>query len=291
MIRNWFLPHKYTHKKAHLISWEGLLVYVLLFMLLQVSFSIIGHLKPGILGISAAIDHKKIIELTNNERTKLGLGPLKENEALAKAALMKADNMFEENYWAHFAPSGYTPWDFILGAGYQFTFAGENLAKNFYTADDIVAAWMASPTHKENILNPRYQDIGIVVTEGLLNGQKTTLVVQMFGNTQALASIPTVSINGQKIAVEKKDYQQTPQLVASIKTTSPSTTSLLIDPNMILKNLGLFVIAFIVLLLMVDFMVLRKRGVFRISSHHLAHMVFLSAAAATILSNSGGSIL
>ena len=171
--RNWFLPHKDTHKKAHLISWEAILIYVLFFMLLQVGFSIISYTKPGVLGITANIDQKKVIELTNIEREKKGLPPVLENEALDKAARLKAENMFSENYWAHFAPSGKTPWDFILGAGYHFTFAGENLAKNFYSSDEVVAAWMASPTHRDNLLNSHYKDIGIAVTEGILNGQKT----------------------------------------------------------------------------------------------------------------------
>lgn len=66
--------------------------------------------------------------------------------------------MFDENYWAHFAPSGKSPWDFILGSGYKFTFAGENLAKNFYNSQDVMNAWMASKVgHKENLLNSKYQ--------------------------------------------------------------------------------------------------------------------------------------
>ena len=55
-LANWFIPHKDTHKKALLLSWDGLLIYVLIFILLQVSFSIIGYTKPGVLGISANIN-------------------------------------------------------------------------------------------------------------------------------------------------------------------------------------------------------------------------------------------
>src|SRR3989338_6375783 len=107
--QNWFIPHKDTHKKAHLISWEGLVIYIMIFILLQVGFSIVGYTRPGILGITSSIDQKMLIELTNKEREKLGFTPVTENEALDKAALAKAQNMFSENYWAHFAPSGKTP--------------------------------------------------------------------------------------------------------------------------------------------------------------------------------------
>lgn len=287
--QNWFLPHQDTHKKAHLISWEGLVIYVLIFILLQVSFSIISYTKPGILGISGNIDQKKLIELTNIERQKKGLSPVSENDALNKAAILKAQNMLSENYWAHFAPSGKTPWDFILGAGYKFTVAGENLAKNFSSADNVVAAWMASPTHRDNLLNPKYQDIGIAVEEGVLNGQKTILVVQEFGSTQVIAAKPTVEVQGKQIEVPKQDFNK-PELVAVASGTKQNINTL-IDPYAVSKVAGFSVIILITVLLTIDVWVLKKRGVFRITSHHIAHMALLSLAAGSLLVASPGAIL
>jgi uncharacterized protein YkwD len=188
-LRHLFIPHRDTHKKAHLISWQAIAAYILLFIILQTSFQIISVVNPGVLGTSSNIDQKRLIDLTNEERAKLGLSPLKENTSLDEAASKKAANMFEENYWAHFAPSGKSPWDFIQGSGYKFTYAGENLAKNFNESPDVVSAWMASPTHRENIVNPHYKDIGIAVVDGTLNGVHTTLVVQEFGSTDVLVQI------------------------------------------------------------------------------------------------------
>ena len=227
-IKNWFLPHKETHKKAHLISWEALLFYILFFILLQVGFSLVSYSKPGLLGVSSNIDQKVIIELTNKEREKQGLAPLKENEALDKAAGLKAQNMIAENYWAHFAPSGKTPWDFILGSGYKFTFAGENLAKNFYSSNEVVLAWMASPTHRDNLLNNKYQDIGVAVVDGILNGQKTTLIVQEFGTTEVFAGGPNVSVAGKDVPIPKTEYNNKPELLGSVQI--PKTNPSLIDP-------------------------------------------------------------
>lgn len=295
--RNLFLPHKETHKKAHLISWEAFLAYVLLFILLQVSFSLVGFAKPGVLGITASIDQKKLIELTNIERQQKGISPVRENDSLNKAAKLKADNMFEENYWAHFAPSGKSPWDFILGSGYKFTYAGENLAKNFYKSDEVVAAWMASPSHRDNLLNAKYQDIGIAVVEGTLNGQKTTLVVQEFGSTQNLAGAPVVDVQGKQIAVVKNDYIK-PALVASAVETvagtvvgTQSNTKTILDPYLVSKTAGLSVISLIMILLVIDFLVLKRRGVFRLSSHHIAHMALLSLAAGSLVLASPGVII
>lgn len=288
-LSNWFLPHKDTHKKAHLISLEALIIYILFFILLQVGFSIVSYSKPGLLGIASNIDQKKLIDLTNKERVKKGFSAVVENEALDKAAALKAQNMFSENYWAHFAPSGKTPWDFILGSGYKFTYAGENLAKNFYNSDDVVVAWMNSPTHRDNLLNSKYQDIGIAVVDGVLNGEKTTLVVQEFGSTQNVSAQPVVSTNGKQTVVPIEEYNQKPQLVASAQT--PTLTKPLIDPFQASKGAGVGVISLITILLAVDFMVLRRRGILRLSSHHVAHMALLSVAAASLILASSGVIL
>lgn len=288
-LRNWFLPHKDTHQKAHLISWEATLIYVLLFILLQVGFSIVSYSKPGVLGITANIDQKKLIELTNIERVKKGLGTVSENEALDKAARLKAENMFQENYWAHFAPSGKTPWDFILGAGYHFTFAGENLAKNFYTSSEVVTAWMASPTHRDNLLNSHYKDIGIAVVEGVLNGQKTTLIVQEFGTTEILANKPIVEVQGKQIAVPSKDLTDKPQLVEAV--TRVNISKPLIDPYQVTKIAGFSLIVVITSLLALDMWILKRRGVLRISSHGMAHMALLSLAAGSLMMSSPGVIL
>lgn len=288
-LRNWFIPHKDTHKKAYLISWEALLIYILLFIFLQVGFSIVGYTKGGVLGITGNIDQKKIIELTNKEREKKGLPDVVENEALDKAAQMKAQNMFVENYWAHFAPSGKSPWDFILGSGYKFTYAGENLAKNFYNSDDVVSAWMASPTHKDNLLNSKYQDIGIAVVDGVLNGQKTTLVVQEFGTTQNVSPQPIVDLSGKKNIVSVEDYNQKPELVQSVQT--PEIGKSLIDPYKFSKTAAVTLISFMGILLALDMIILYKRGVFRLTSHYLAHMSLLTVTLASILSSHSGAIL
>lgn len=289
-LHQWFIPHKDTHKKAHLISWEGMVIYILLFILLQVGFSIINYTTPGVLGINSSIDQKKLIELTNIERGKKGLPPVSENSALDKAAALKAENMFQENYWAHFAPSGKSPWDFIIGSGYKFTFAGENLAKNFYNSDDVVTAWMNSPTHRDNLLNSKYKDIGIAVVEGTLNGQKTTLIVQMFGTNEMIAAQPAVEVQGKEVAVPEQAFSNTPALVDALGETK-LVTNTLIDPYSVSKMVGFSIITLMTILLAVDLWVLKRRGVLRLSSHHFAHMSLLALSAGGLYTASPGAIL
>lgn len=287
-LHNWFLPHKDTHKKAHLISPHAILAYALLFILLQVGFSIFSFYKPGVLGINSGVDLKKVIELTNIERAKAGLSPVSENSELDKAAQLKAANMFEENYWAHFAPSGKTPWDFILGSGYRFTLAGENLAKNFQSSDEVVTAWMNSKTHRDNLLNSNYKDIGVAVVDGVLNGQKTTVVVQEFGTTEALAQKPSIDVSGKQIAVPQDDFSK-PLILAA--TGTKLNIKSIFNPYQFSKYAGLTVLSLIVFLLALDLLVLYRRRVFRNSSHHLAHMALLSLAAGSLLLAGPGAVL
>ncbi len=295
-FHHWFIPHKQTHQKAKLLSWQGLAVYALLFIMLQVSFSIIGYTKPGVLGVTSNIDQKTVIDLTNQERAKNGLPPVEENSALDKAAELKAQNMFAENYWAHFSPSGKSPWDFILGSGYKFTYAGENLAKNFYSANEVVVAWMNSPTHRENLLNDKYRDIGVAVAEGVMNGQKTVLVVQEFGTTVIPPTLaqgsnqPTVAISGENLPVPRQEYNAQPMLVAS-SVAGNSAIRPLFDPYVVYRVLGVSVISFLGVLLMLDLVILKRRGVLRISSYHLAHFALLSVSLTAILHSGPGAIL
>lgn len=294
-LHQWFIPHRDTHKKAHLLSLEALAVYIVLFLALQLSFSLVNIVKPGILGVASNIQKEEIIRLTNQERAKIGLGLMSENQALDGAALAKAQNMFAENYWAHFSPSGKDPWSFMSASGYNFSFAGENLAKNFSDNQSVVTAWMNSPTHRENMVNPKYKDIGVAVLDGTLNGQRTTLVVQMFATTENLASLPnsppTVNVAGQSHSVATQETPVNTLPVVANLGNVPAEEEILIDQFKITKSVGLGLISLMVILLAIDLIILRKRGVFRITSYHLAHMAILGVAAAALLSASPGAIL
>lgn len=311
-ILHYFLPHPETHKKAKLLSWHFLLIYILLFILIRAGLDIVSVYKPGVLGTNAELSIEKIIEGTNIERQKAGLSAVTYNAQLSEAARAKAQNMFAENYWAHFAPSGKDPWGFMKAAGYKFSYAGENLARNFSNSDDMVAAWMASPTHRENLLNSRYSDIGIAVEEGVLQGQKTTLVVQMFGRPyDAIAVKPqTVVTNDKPLA--QATQAPAPQIVQvtpapEVITPEPQIPSAksvlvagtqnnpipnaLIDPTIVIKAAGMSFFVLISVLLLADFIVLKKRGVFRLSSAHVAHLSFLALAGASTIISKVGEIL
>ncbi|KKR80447.1 MAG: hypothetical protein UU73_C0001G0217 [Candidatus Daviesbacteria bacterium GW2011_GWA1_41_61] len=308
---HYFLPHPQTHQKAHLLSWHFLLIYLLLFMLLRVGLDLVSIYQPGVLGVAANINMQRVIEETNRERQQKGFPPLVENPNLAAAARAKAANMFEENYWAHFSPTGKDPWGFITKSGYKFVYAGENLAKNFQTSEEVVQAWMNSSSHRDNLLNSKYQEIGIAVVDGTLQGQQTTLVVQMFGTPYTKAAVPQsapqTDLVGKKVSLDmapaevgpasqtKEPSQVVPNremVVAGSNIQSAlSLNKPLIDPVALTKTVSLIFMGLISILLLLDLIILRRRGVFRISSHHLAHLSFLAVSGAAILASNSGDIL
>lgn len=304
---HFFLPHHKTHKKAHLISVKALLVYVLLFITLQFGFQGIAVVKPQVLGITSDINQQDLIKLTNEQRQKNGLPSLKENSALDKAAEEKAKNMFEENYWAHYSPSGKSPWDFISGSGYKYSYAGENLAKSFYTSKDVVDAWMASTMgHKENVLNKKYTEIGMAVMEGELNGQKTILVVQEFGTpVDYIAQTPSGSDSPKTTLTEGKSNtlaeipvnaisRQQVKSVTSQPTSQPSLISgFSFDPFALTKTLGFSFMGIIIFLSLLDLYIIKRRksAVVNVYSRHIPHLALLPVAANFLTQFGPGSIL
>lgn len=127
-----------------------------------------------------------IIALTNNERTKAGGEILTENSKLDSAALAKANDIFAKQYFEHVSPSGVGPGDLATAAGYAYIIEGENLALgDFATDQEIVAAWMASPGHRENILNTHYREIGVAVKQGMYEGRMVWVGVQEFGTPRS----------------------------------------------------------------------------------------------------------
>jgi len=193
-LHNLFLPHHGNNHKAKLLHHNSLSKLVLLILFFQVLITSIARVNPGVLGFASNISVDQILSLTNSNRQNSGLSNLSLNPTLSESARQKASDMFAKNYWAHNAPDGTTPWYFFKNAGYNYLYAGENLARDFGDSDGVVRAWMDSPTHRDNILSGRYSEIGIAVVNGTLNGQETTLVVQHFGKPSGVAaSVPAVA--------------------------------------------------------------------------------------------------
>lgn len=122
-----------------------------------------------------------VVDLTNEERADLAAAPLKRNATLDAAARLKAEHMAENEYFAHYAPDGTSPWYWFDEAGYTYAHAGENLAIHFSDSSEVIEAWMKSPKHRDNIVNNQYTEIGVGTAKGSFEGYETVYVVQLFG--------------------------------------------------------------------------------------------------------------
>lgn len=173
-------PHHANRHHPHAVRWYGLGLLLAVVVLAQGVYNISAG--GSVLGVQANLTAEKLLTATNTERTKAGLSALELDEKLNRAAHMKAQDMFEHQYWAHVAPGGATPWDWLELAEYRYDYAGENLAKNFSTAEGVTTAWMGSAAHQANVLGKHYSEVGFAVVEGELEGKSTTLVVALYGN-------------------------------------------------------------------------------------------------------------
>lgn len=308
-IKHHFVPNKKHGRRAKLLSHQAFIAYTLVLALILGTFKLfVPTVAPGVLGYASNITKDKLLIETNKTREKNGRQALKENPILTAAAEKKAAHMFEENYWSHVSPSGVTPWDFILGSGYDYEYAGENLAKNFNDSTEVIQAWFNSKSHRDNLLSSKYEEVGFAVVNGVLDGYETTLVVQMFGTTKDssfLAEItPTASSDSlveksvipQPTATDRElvpakdvpgqEKNLRPVAVPTVVIQEPATLGASLDASLDISYLPKYVLSlfvlFLIALLSIDVWYSHKKGVIKLNGHTLAHIVFLSFILITV---------
>ncbi|MBO8127800.1 MAG: hypothetical protein H0Z39_01160 [Peptococcaceae bacterium] len=121
-------------------------------------------------------DEAKMFELVNQERAKRGLAPLQVDPELVKLARLKAQDMVDKGYFAHYSPTYGSPFDMMRKFGVSYRYAGENLS-GAPTVERAHTGLMNSPGHRANILSKNYTRAGIGVIEGSRYGK---IWVQMF---------------------------------------------------------------------------------------------------------------
>lgn len=251
---HFFTPRHTNNHKAKALHVSSIGIYITILLVVQIFLTGFARVKPGVLGYASNITVADLLKNTNEKRVTAGDRQLVLNDELSRAAAAKAKDMFAKQYWAHTAPDGTDPWSFIINTGYNYLFAGENLARDFGDSRSVVSAWMNSPSHKENLLNPRYQEVGFAVVNGKYNGYETTLVVQMFGAKPG-GVLPTPA---------------EPPKVESV-------SSVKLDVFKLTKNVSFGLIVALLGILVVDSLLIYKRKIVRLSGHNLAHLLFLLA--------------
>lgn len=188
------MSQKHTQKNLFVKNSAKMLIFAI------VVFGSIALSPKSSSAFVSDISRSNIISLTNIERTGNDLPRLSENETLNVAAQLKLDHMLKNDYFAHNAPDGTTPWHWFEITQYDYQHAGENLAMDFDYVANQHKAWMNSTTHRQNIMSSKYTQIGVATGVGHIDGDLTTVTVQIFGTPIGVAPVKGVSTQSQNLS-------------------------------------------------------------------------------------------
>lgn len=309
-IAHFFVPRHSNNQKAKMLHSSSLVFLIAVLVGYQIVLQFVPISGVKILGYAANISTTDIVNLTNQKRQSIGLGSLSQNSLLNQAAMAKAHDMFAKGYWAHVSPDGTQPWTFITNANYRYKYAGENLARDFSNASSAVEAWMASPSHRDNMLSGKYNEIGVAVLDGNLDGVETTIIVQLFGTRYVGTASAPVAVN-----TNTNTNSNAPVVVSNIvptlvptktpKTPTPTTSStqlvasatkiddraFLFSPFSSTKTLSLAVVSLLLFSLIVDGVISSRRKSPRIAGKTFAHFAFLGMILVVVLIARAGIVL
>ena len=308
-LAQFLIPHERNNHHPFLIRHESL--FLATFLILAVQFFSLGRVSSNrVLGYGTDINKDTRIALTNQERTSRGIPALKENQLLDTAASLKGQDMFAKDYWAHFAPDGTSPWYFFKKVGYSYSWAGENLARDFSTSAGVIAGWMASQGHRDNMLNPNFTEIGISVQNGTLQGDQTTLVVEHLAAPTAAAGGIAGAASSGGTAAQPTNVQDSFSGPAKKDVTASSSADVNKVSEQIAQkatggfNLASFwatlglgqqvtmgLLALLVSLFLFDSIIIFRKGVVRHNSHSFLHASVLAVLIVALIRGSIGGIL
>lgn len=217
LLKKYFISHPGNDYKPHFLRRDKIIFACLAALTIELVFALgVSNVLP-VSRLSGVILVNALVDQTNENRVTENIPMLRLNPLLQAAAQKKADDMAKNDYFAHTSPSGVTPWYWIESVGYDFSYAGENLAVNFSDSEDVTNAWMNSPTHRTNILNGNFTEIGIAMAQGEFEGRPATYVVQFFGApakpaafasaaTQAKVATKIVAADGYNTMNSKESF-------------------------------------------------------------------------------------
>ena len=297
-LKHLFIPHTRNNHRAKILHHTSLLTVIAILIIVSFLAHVLRISHPDVLGVSYSISSNELLAQVNAQRQQNGLPPLSSSPELDDAARRKAADMLSKNYWAHFAPDGSSsPWGFIRASGYNYQFAGENLAKGFTDSNSVVAAWMGSSTHRANILSGNYKDVGFAIVPGTLQGEETVLVVEMFGTNrnQTLAAVSKTSneaapvISSNSASVSPTPTKLNVAHVASSAEVASQTPK--IDGAVTSKAVTSVGLTFLVFGFLMDALIVERKKVPRIVGHNIDHIMLILGFILFLIIMKGGVIL
>lgn len=228
-FHHFFVPGEHNHYHPHLLR-PYMCLSLGLFSVLLFVLSVFHQYLLTNTDMLASIYPQVLAQLTNEDRAKANLKELAVSPVLEEVARLKVQDMAAKGYFAHNSPEGLTPWHWFAQAGYKYEYAGENLAIDFSDSEDVADAWMNSPTHRANILNGTYTEVGIATARGTYKGKEVVFVAQEFGTPKKAAPVSQPKF----AVVEKAQASENPAVPAKssvskepvrIVVNAPASTS------------------------------------------------------------------
>lgn len=224
--------HKHAFERVY---WPYIPIVLAISLLLSVgasSGSLQAYMRhPGgrVLSYSTSMSISGLLADTNAARASNGFASLSLNDKLDAAAQAKADDMATRDYWSHYTPEGNPPWIFVTAQNYSYQKLGENLATGFSDEQSTIDGWMASPPHRENLLDPAFKDVGFGFANNpnytAAGGGPMTIVVAFYGEPQVLSASTTAPATPPPAPAAKPTTQETtPQPVAEQPSPPPAST-------------------------------------------------------------------
>jgi len=197
-------PKGTSSKSFEKVYWPYIPLLLVIGLVVALSFSngvlasMLRHPSVNVLAYATSISPTDLLNDTNNSRVANSVEPLKTNLLLNKAAQAKANDMASRNYWSHNTPSGNPPWVFVSDQNYSYQKIGENLAAGFSDSQATINGWMASPEHRENMLDPAFTDVGFGFANNpnytsTGNNGPMTIVVAFYGKPTATTTASSIT--------------------------------------------------------------------------------------------------
>ena len=229
-IKKYFIPHQGNNYHPHILHAKRAIFYGGLFLAMKmivVGLVLLLPLEAFVTPDILADQQRQIIALTNQVRAQHGLPKLAEKSPLDRSSDAKAGDMAAHEYFAHAGPHNRTLAYFLDQAGYHYLSAGENLAMGFADAREVVNAWIKSPTHYANLIDPEFADLGVGLESGYYQGVPTVYVAQHLGLPDLAANYPVVD-SAATVVVQTstiRDIVSSTQQVAGINIQAATATA------------------------------------------------------------------
>jgi hypothetical protein len=231
-LKKHFIPHEGNDHQPHFLRIKNIRTLIVIVFLMELG--VLGLPFLPALNLSnnsylASVLPAVLDDLTNQNRQSQHLAVLTVSPVLNKVAEMKAKDMAEKGYFAHVSPEGKQPWYWFNLAGYNYEYAGENLAVDFTDSQDVSVAWMNSPAHRANIVKNTYTEMGTGIANGTYEGKSTIFVAQVFGkpagkNVVEETPVITKVIPAPEASTTKVMGASTKAIVKTFSTSTATVT-------------------------------------------------------------------